>query len=880
MGIRVEELFCEVADLPAEARAQYFVERNVDEQTRKQVEALLAFDSRASLSLDRDIGELAQRALAQFEETSGHCGPYRLGDLLGRGGMGSVYLADRVDGEVAQRVAVKLLRPGADDPQLRRRFLAERQILASLSHPNIARLLDAGHREDGQPYLAMEYVPGTHIDLYAAGLRPRQKLALFLKVCAAVSHLHRNLVVHRDLKPSNILVTAEGEPKLLDFGIAKILDLTVDSTVTSLRMLTPDYASPEQVLGGPITTSTDIYSLGAVLYKLLTGVSPHRFEGDSAGATVFAASGRSITPPSRLVPGLQNDLEAIVMKALRREPQERYASVEQFSDDLENYLRSRPIRARKGDAWYRARKFLRRQWLPVTAAAFAVAGLTSGVVIANHERAIAERRFADVRQLAAKLFDIDEQVAKLPGGTETRRLIMDTSLEYLRRVTADVRLDSDLALDMGSAYMRVARVQRIDLALGQAGKADATAQKAQDLVDSALASQPRNRAALLLAAEIAQDRLLIARHRRPADALRFADQTEQRVQQYLSSGSPDRSNAENIILAQLNVSNEYYRAGRFDDAIRISQRTIQLARATNWPLYVGGAYLNLAAVYHNQGDLEQALQAIRESVRILSPPAGEERVGRLFSYSSALIQEGEILGGDDGLGLKRPKEAAVSLEQAIEVAEDLARRDPNEFLSRERLFSASALLAQILRYTDPRRSLELCDHALQRLAEIKNHPGARLHEVEVLAASTYPLQRLGRGAEARQRLDAAFDRLRQVGAYPVDKITPGSEADEALSALADFEAGQGNFARAAEIYKDLLRKISASEPKLQTSLPDAVEVSRVYTALADLHRRAHQSEAQSDMEARRLELWRHWDAKLPNNSFVGRQLDAANRRVE
>ena len=179
------------------------------------------------------------------------CGPYRLGKLLGRGGMGRVYAAERADGEVQQRVAVKLLQPGADPAQFRQLFLSERQILATLSHPNIARLLDAGHRDDGQPYLVMEYVEGKTIDVYAAGYRYRQKIALFIKVCAAVSYLHRNLVVHRDLKPSNILVTEEREPKLLDFGIAKILDLAGDATVTNVRMLTPEYASPEQAAGGP-----------------------------------------------------------------------------------------------------------------------------------------------------------------------------------------------------------------------------------------------------------------------------------------------------------------------------------------------------------------------------------------------------------------------------------------------------------------------------------------------------------------------------------------------------------------------------------------------------------------------------------------------------
>jgi serine/threonine-protein kinase len=417
MRIQVEELFHEVADLSAEARARYFAERDVDVTTRTEVEALLAFDSCASTSLERDMGQVAQRTLSRFESRNLQCGPYRLGELLGRGGMGTVYLAERVDGEIAQRVAVKLLRPGADDPLLRQRFLAERQILATLSHPNIARLLDAGHLEDGQPYLVMEYVEGEAIDAYTKKLAIRHKIALFLKVCAAVGYLHRNLVVHRDLKPPNILVTHEGEPKLLDFGIAKILDWTADSTMTGLRMLTPDYASPEQVAGHPVSTATDVYSLGAVLYKVLAGVSPHQFENDSVGAIATAISAGNIIPPSKLAPGLRGDLEMILMKALRKEPQERYATIDQFSEDLENYLESRPIRARKGDAWYRMRKFLRRHWLPAAATTLAIAGLSGGVIVANHQRAIAQRRFVQVRQLSSRLFDIDLEARRTTGST-------------------------------------------------------------------------------------------------------------------------------------------------------------------------------------------------------------------------------------------------------------------------------------------------------------------------------------------------------------------------------------------------------------------------------------------------------------------------------
>ena len=460
MRIPVEELFHAVADLSAGARARYFSEHDIDPKTQKEVEELLAFDSHTNSSLKRDIGRVALGALARAEPQDLKCGPYHLGSLLGRGGMGSVYSAERVDGEITQRVAVKLLRPGADHPQLRRRFLAERQILAALSHPNIARLLDAGHREDGQPYLVMEYVEGRAIDVYTASLDIRHTVTLFLKVCAAVSYLHRNLVVHRDLKPANILVTDDDEPKLLDFGIAKMLDLTTDSTVTSMRMLTPDYASPEQVAGGPVSTATDIYSLGAVLYKLLTGASPHRFESDSAAAIALAISGGQITPPSRLSPPLKGDLEIILMKALRREPQERYTTIEQFSEDLENYLESRPIRARKGDTWYRTRKFLRRHWMPVAATALAVSGLSAGGLVANHQRAISQRRFGEVRQLAnVFLFEFERSIRDIPGTLNARNLVASTGQRYLKELAAESRYDPTLEREIADAYERLAEIQ-------------------------------------------------------------------------------------------------------------------------------------------------------------------------------------------------------------------------------------------------------------------------------------------------------------------------------------------------------------------------------------------------------------------------------------
>ena len=290
-------------------------------------------------------------------------------------------------------------------------------------------------------------------------------------------------------------------------------------------------------------------------------------------------------PPSKLAPELKGDLEAILLRALREEPQERYASVEQFSEDLESYLVSRPVRARRGDVWYRTRKFLRRYWLPATAAVLTLGSLTAGLSIANHERAIAERRFTDVRQLASKLFDIDDRVAKLSGSTDTRRLIMETSLEYLRRIPSDVHMDPSLALEVGTAYMRVARVQRADTALGQSQLAEGNDKKAQALIDSAVASQPSNRIALLRAAEVSQELMQIASQRDQKEAVRLAGETDQKMQAYLNVANReqhlDRSEAENAILVLLNVANIYAFGEQFDDSIAMSRRTIDLSRTTN-----------------------------------------------------------------------------------------------------------------------------------------------------------------------------------------------------------------------------------------------------------------------------------------------------------
>ncbi|HEX6895360.1 MAG TPA: serine/threonine-protein kinase, partial [Bryobacteraceae bacterium] len=838
----------------------------------------LTSDGSFSGSLARSISEIAQQSLNRLDSYA-QCGPYRLSRVLGRGGMGAVYLAERADGELAQHVAVKLLRPGSDDDQSRRRFLAERQILATLSHPNIARLIDAGHREDGQPYLVMEYVEGTTVDAYAENLSIPRKIALFLKVCGAVAYLHRNLVVHRDLKPNNILVTREGEPKLLDFGIAKMIDLATDATITSMRVLTPDYASPEQVLGLPMTTATDIYSLGAVLYRLLSGAVPHQFETDSASAIVSAISTGAIRPPGNIKRGLSRDLDAIVLKAMRKEPEERYSTIEQFAADLENYLASRPIQARRGNIWHRGRKFFRRCWLPVTAAAIALGGLSTGAIIANQQRAVAERRFAEVRQLADKLFDIDAELRRVPGATKARELIVNTSLDYLERVASDVHHEPELALQVATAYWRVARVQGVPIGsnLGQATQAERSLNEAAKWVDETLKARPGDRNAMLRSAQIAHDRMILAGNRGETDReVRLASESAEWLRRYetAGAGAVPNADAQQVAITYTNVASRYIGGASYQEAIRLSRRALEVASQAGLPVQAAGALMIMAEASRQAGDLAGALRTIRESVRLVDSPGPISDQARLRSLINALSREGQILGDDQGLG---GSDAAIPLDRAFALARQAVQRDPQDADSRSRLATSGLLLAGVLRQTDPHRALAVYDEVLGRLAEIPDNPRSRRQEIRALAGSAYPLQRLGRSVEAKRRLDAALNRLSALKLYPSGRIVPGSEADDTLSALAEYDASTGSFQRGLDVYQELLSKVRASTNP-EASLADAVDLSRLYGALGDLTRRAGRSDDASQWEARRVELWKHWGARLPRNAFVRDQI--ARARVD
>lgn len=861
MNPQAKELFHELANLSPSARANYYAEFQVPAAVRDEVESLLQYDG-----ADTDLwaAGIIASAAEVLESHSvppelSRCGQFRLVRLLGNGGMGSVYLAERADGEVEQRVAIKFLRFGMHPPSFRERFLRERQILASLNHPGIARLIDAGHRADGQPYLVMEYIDGTPVDVFAKDVSLRMLLTVFLKILDAVSSAHRNLIIHRDLKPSNILIDAAGEPKLLDFGISKVLD-DIDTTQTIERVLTPEYASPEQLRGLPQTTATDIYSLGAVLYRLLAGRSPGAAE---------------LTPPSRVKREIPRDLDFIVVKALRQKPEDRYSSAEAFGDDIRAFLDSRPVAARRGNVFYRARKVASRYWPMLVAASIAIAGLAIGLYVANRERAIAVRRFGEVRQLSNKLFEIDRQVRQLPGGSKTRQLIVETSLEYLRRLAVDVSNDPDLALDLGTAYMRVGRVQGVPISanLGQMEEAEKSLHSAEDLIASVIKVQPANRVAILRAAQVAHDRMILAELRRPTTAaLPLARKSESWLQKYLDSGPVDQAEAEAVVITGMNIANWYVREDLTSEAVRLLRRTTDIAMATQQPLQAGAATIVLARALRSTGDLEGALATIGDGIRLLTPPPGETKVFATSRFGLALVTKAEILGEDNAVSLGRPQEALRYFQQAFDIAADRVRQDANESDSRQSLYNAGYRLAAILRHSDARKALTICDVLLLRLAEVKNNTRARRDEVRVLSLMASASQQLGRLQQARQRLDAAFARLTELKLYPADEVEPGSEPDNALRALAEYEAATGPVDKGIAVYQRLREQVMASKPEPHANLADATHLSNIDRALAVLLRRAHRHGEAAEADARRLALWRHWDHRLPGNSFVLRQL--------
>ncbi len=677
-------------------------------------------------------------------------GPYRLVREIGHGGMGAVYLAVRDDDAFQKRVAVKVLRRGMDTEAIISRFRNERQILAGLDHPHIARLIDGGSTPDGLPYFVMEYVDGAPIDEYADAhdLDTTARLDLFQQVCEAVQYAHQNLIIHRDIKPANVLVTRDGVPKLLDFGIAKLLNPelaghTLAPTALGLQLMTPEYASPEQVRGDPVTTATDVYSLGMLLYELLTGRRPYeigsRAPSDIArvvcetvpprpstavtvGPTVDGRTGDASIPASdadskprtrpRTVDGerlrrrLAGDLDNIVMKALSKEPPRRYASVDQFAEDVRRHLAGLPVIARKDTFGYRASKFVRRNRAAVLAAAGVVLALIAGMAgvawqaqVARAERARAEQRFDDVRALAsAFLFDLHDAIRDLPGSTPARQLVVSKGMEYLDKLAADAGDRPDLQRELAAGYLRVGDVQGrpFNPNLGDTEGALESYRKAVSVYES-LGVTPSSDESIRREASVAYLRLsdVLSVSGDSAGALAAARTGLDFVRDLSNDLSASPQALRDLAVGYSRVGDLLSETGATQEALEHRRRALALmehlaASEPNDPnnlRQLGVAYQRMGNSlgnpnYPNVGDHAGALEHLEKSIEVFRRASAAYPTNALFrrNYAVASSNAADILGA-----LGRHDEALAREQEALRTFETQAREDPTNAAARNDL---------------------------------------------------------------------------------------------------------------------------------------------------------------------------------------------------
>ncbi len=644
---RLERLFYQALDLQPADRPAFLDEACGDDSSlRKEIESLLESSSKTFGFLQKPIEQAAQGVAAK--DVGQRIGPYQLMGLLGEGGMGEVYLAVRADQLYQQEVAIKVMRPGLKQAQaMLVRFSAERQILASLNHPNVARLLDAGITDHDAPYLVMEYVKGIPIDEYCHSqkLDTNERLRLFRTVCGAVEYAHKNLVVHRDIKPANILVTPEGTPKLLDFGIAKLLNPEVDEqsvTQTRERMMTPEYASPEQIRGEQITTATDVYALGVLLYELLTGQRPFRLDSKSPFEVFQIICEQEPEPPSIATQAavaplepevrrqLSGDLDNIVLMAMRKEPARRYASVSALSADVQAYLSGYPVRARTATWTYRSSKFIRRHKAAVVATAlFAVALIGFSIAMgllarqANRERRTAERE----TQFLNSIFQAATP-DRARGKQVTARDLLDQGAK---------RIDSELAGQPALQATMLDNIGRAYTALGMYDQAEPLLHHAYDIRRRTSGEDSLETASTLDAW---------------ATTLRLENQYERAEPLFRQSLAirEKKLGGDDLVVADslADLGECLYWEDHIPEAELILRRALAIYRRSD-PNAGDSPRVYLAWVLERKGSYPEAAQLLREAVDIdkrTKGPDSPDYLNSLHNFAGSLIDAGDLDGAE------------------------------------------------------------------------------------------------------------------------------------------------------------------------------------------------------------------------------------------
>ena len=697
-----------------------------------------------------------------------------------------------------------------------------------------------------------------------------------------LAYAHRSLIVHRDLKPSNILVDAAGRPKLLDFGIAKILGSAPDQTRPSERLLTPEYASPEQVRGQAKTTATDIYSLGAVLYKVLAGASPHSSAGSGQEALILAICAEEAPPASRINPAIPPDLDFILAKALRQEPADRYRSVDDLADDLRAYLDGRPVAARSSDLWYRCRKLTRRYWVPFAAAGVAFAGLAVGLAISVRERNLAEDRFRTVRQIAGELFKVEQDIDTLPGATAARERIVRTSLDYLERLSRQAGSDLTLKAEIGLGYLKVAEVQGVfrQTNLGHPTEARVSLQKAETLLRQVYRAQPKDRQILRDLMQVLDDQTRIDTEARDFQNLapRIVE-LQSLLEDYERRGAQDQLEWTFLGTVYDSVSTGATAMGQLERAATLAQRSTAYRRKVaeqDKSIAARGGLANSLATYaricRNAGRLNEAAGVLNESRTLLEGILAENPASykARLNLANTLIALGRVVGDADGPSLGRTREAAEYFERGLRIGRELMASDSKEMMVRYNHSLGAWRLGDVIRPEDPVHALAAYDEAIAVLRAMATRNFSRdMPLMSVLAESTFALRQLGRNEEARQRLREA----RQIAASYRDPKSAAALlcAEELSRAEAAWALADGRPLEAAALHQQFLAQAEAANPSVfdvKGQLSDAFTVAHRYGLLEAALRAAGQTGQAAEAASHRRELIEMWRKELPSNPLV------------
>jgi tetratricopeptide (TPR) repeat protein len=853
-----------------------------DAALRAEVESLLQQHEHATRFIETQALHLAAESLVR--DGAFHAGQiigdYEILSLIGTGGMGEVYLA--LDRHLNRKAALKFVRRGMDSDDILRRFQHEERLLASLNHPNIAQLYGSGVSADGIPFFAMEYVEGERVDQFCNERRLAmvERLKLFRKVCSAVTYAHQHLVIHRDIKPANIRVTVEGEPKLLDFGIAKLLDAeggqSSGQTLTLQGVMTPEYASPEQVRGEHITTASDVYSLGVVLYELLTGQRPYRITSSRPDEIARAITEQEPTRPSTAIAkvkdsqksafinqkSLRGDLDNIVLVAMRKEPARRYSSVGQFSEDIRRHLEGLPVIARKDTVGYRTAKFVRRNKIGVAAAAIVFVTLVGGIIatacqanratreakLAAEQRDRAERRFEDVRHLSnALLFEIAPKIEHLEGATEARQSLLTQSLKYLDSLAQESGKDWALQSELAAAYEKIGDLQGNPTNPNLMVLTDALAsyKKANAMRRKLFEKNPKD----------AEQRRLLANNYRvlgdlhwqtnePDESLKNS-QTALRLYTKLLAEQPGSTELRlGVARATYDIGSLFSTNEKYAEAIPYFQKAIASAEELRRQFpnrlevltLLGNTHQQLGVSLSWESKQQEGEAEMARAIEIYEPlVAANPNDGNLPRglYQTYLITSSVYEGVNDTLANEYAFKALRIAEKTVE--KDPASQRPKHFLAMA-CSKVGVTLTNIGKTAESVSYLEKAVSILQTLAQ-KETMNRRFKLQLGLA-----LLRLGDARRKQGNFEGAFQDLEKASAMYSDLVARDANDNASVKNLASVNKFL------AETHEDLAAKSAAADKQLQ------VQLARKHLLEArDLLRQLQARSALSDFDRKMLE---------------------------